>query len=76
MIFSRRIFSLFVTIGKINAIADLLPEMPWVREAPVFLIFLANGRRLPKISEMRGEAPFQMTISICCSTRRSMPASS
>lgn len=42
---------------KINAIADLLPEMPWVREAPVFLIFLANGRRLPKISEMRGK-PF------------------
>jgi len=42
---------------KINAIADLLTEMPWVREAPVFLVFLANGRRLPKISEMRGK-PF------------------
>ena len=42
------------TIGKI---ADLLPEMPWLREAPVFLVFLANGRRLPKISQMRGK-PF------------------
>src|SRR6478736_8817486 len=42
---------------RINAIADLLTEMPWVREAPVFLVFLANGRRLPKISEMRGK-PF------------------
>ena len=35
---------------KINAIADLLPEMPWLREAPVFLVFLANGGRLPKVS--------------------------
>lgn len=42
---------------KINAIADLLPEMPWLRTAPVFLVFLANGRRLPKISGMRGK-PF------------------
>src|SRR5436853_372630 len=37
--------------SKIRAIAELLPEMPWVREAPVFLIFLANGRRLPQISQ-------------------------
>jgi nitroreductase len=43
--------------SKINAIADLLPEMPWLRETPVFLVFLANGRRLPKISQMRGK-PF------------------
>jgi nitroreductase/FMN reductase [NAD(P)H] len=42
---------------KIHAIADLLPEMSWVRDAPVFLVFLANGRRLPEISEMRGK-PF------------------
>jgi nitroreductase len=43
--------------SKIQDIAELLPEMPWVREAPVFLIFLANGRRLPQISRMRGK-PF------------------
>ncbi len=42
---------------KIHAIASLLAEMPWVREAPVFLVFLANGRRLPQISQMRGR-PF------------------
>jgi FMN reductase [NAD(P)H] len=43
--------------SKINAIADLLPEMPWLRETPVFLVFLANGCRLPKICQMRGK-PF------------------
>jgi nitroreductase len=43
--------------AKIYAIADLLPEMPWLREAPVFLFFLANGRRLPTISRLRGK-PF------------------
>ncbi len=42
---------------KIHAIAGLLAEMPWVRETPVFLVFLANGRRLPQISQMRGR-PF------------------
>jgi nitroreductase len=40
-----------------GAIADLLPAMPWVREAPAFLVFLANGGRLPQISELRGK-PF------------------
>lgn len=43
--------------AKIHAIADLLPEMPWLREAPVFLVFLANGRRLPEISQLR-DKPF------------------
>jgi len=42
---------------KIHAIADLLPEMPWLRETPVFLVFLANGRRLPQISKARSK-PF------------------
>jgi nitroreductase len=40
--------------AKIHAITDLLPEMPWINETPVFLIFLANGRRLPQISRIRG----------------------
>jgi FMN reductase [NAD(P)H] len=43
--------------SKRDAIADLLPEMPWLREAPVFLLFLANGRRVPFISKTRGK-PF------------------
>ena len=38
-------------------IADLLPAMPWLREAPVFLVFLANGRRVPQIAALRGK-PF------------------
>ena len=40
-----------------DAIADLLPDMPWVRTAPAFLVFLANGRRVPRIAELR-EKPF------------------
>lgn len=43
--------------AKIQAIGGLLPEMPWLRETPVFLVFLANGRRVPQISQMRGK-PF------------------
>jgi nitroreductase/FMN reductase [NAD(P)H] len=38
-------------------IADMLPEMSWVREAPVFLVFLANGRRTPQLAALRGK-PF------------------
>ncbi len=40
-----------------KAIADLLPDMPFVGRAPCFVVFLANGRRLPAISELRGK-PF------------------
>jgi FMN reductase [NAD(P)H] len=43
-----------ITRARITA---LLPEMPWLLEAPVFLVFLANGRRLPLVSQMRGK-PF------------------
>ncbi len=39
------------------AIADLIPDQPFIRAAPVFLVFLANGRRLAEISKMRGK-PF------------------
>ena len=40
---------------KHESIADLLPEMPWIREAPVFLVFLANGRRVPVNAARRGK---------------------
>jgi nitroreductase/FMN reductase [NAD(P)H] len=40
--------------AKRSAIAGLLPEMPWVSDAPVFVVFLANGRRVPVISRLRG----------------------
>jgi len=38
-------------------IAALIPDQPFIRSAPAFLVFLANGRRLPEISMMRGK-PF------------------
>src|SRR5690242_20006677 len=40
-----------------TVIADLIPDQPFIRSAPVFLVFLANGRRLAEISKMRGK-PF------------------
>ncbi len=41
-----------------QAIADLIPDMPWVRNAPVFLMFCGNNRRIRQIAELRGK-PFQ-----------------
>jgi nitroreductase len=48
-----------VIVGKADqaTIADLIPDQPFIRTAPVFLVFLANGRRLAEISKMRGK-PF------------------
>ena len=40
-----------------EAIGELLPEMPWAKTAPVFLVFLANGRRVPFVAKARGK-PF------------------
>ena len=40
-----------------KAIADLIPDMPWVRSAPVFLVFCGNNRRIRQIGELRGK-PF------------------
>lgn len=43
--------------AKRNAIFDLIPSMPWMREAPVLLLFCGDGARLPKIASLRGK-PF------------------
>jgi nitroreductase len=43
--------------AKQTAIAVLITDMPWIADAPAFLVFLANGRRLPLIAELR-EKPF------------------
>lgn len=43
--------------GKRQAIAALIPDMPWIGQSPVFLVFLANGRRLTEIAGRRG-TPF------------------
>ena len=42
---------------KRRIIADLIPDQSWIRTAPAFLVFLANGRRLSEIAKMRGK-PF------------------
>jgi nitroreductase/FMN reductase [NAD(P)H] len=40
-----------------HEIAAGIPDMPWIESAPAFLVFLANGRRLPFLSALRGK-PF------------------
>ena len=42
---------------KIKAIATLIPDMPWINDAPVFLVFCGNNRRIRQIGEWRGK-PF------------------
>lgn len=43
--------------ARIKAIADLIPEMPWINDAPVFLVFCGNNRRIRQIGDWRGK-PF------------------
>jgi nitroreductase/FMN reductase [NAD(P)H] len=43
--------------AKRKVLADLLPDQPHVRDAPAFLVFLANGRRFRELFAMRGR-PF------------------
>jgi nitroreductase/FMN reductase [NAD(P)H] len=40
-----------------KVIADLVSDNPWVRTAPVFLIFCGDNRRTRQVAEMRGK-PF------------------
>ncbi len=43
--------------AKIKAIADGIPDMPWIADAPVLLVFCGNNRRIRQIGEWRGK-PF------------------
>ena len=43
--------------AKVNAIADSIPDMPWIANAPVFLVFCGNNRRIRQIGDWRGK-PF------------------
>jgi nitroreductase/FMN reductase [NAD(P)H] len=43
--------------GTRARIADLLPHMPWVRAAPAFLVFCANGARVRQVAALR-DKPF------------------
>jgi nitroreductase/FMN reductase [NAD(P)H] len=38
-------------------IVATIPDMPWINEAPAFLVFVANGARLPLMSRLR-DKPF------------------
>ncbi len=42
---------------KRRTLSELLPDQTWMRTAPAFLVFLANGRRLTEISKLRNK-PF------------------
>lgn len=42
---------------KIKAIASFIPDMPWINDAPVFLMFCGNNRRIRQIGKWRGK-PF------------------
>ena len=36
-----------------RAIAAPITDMPWIADAPAFMVFIANGRRVPAISMLR-----------------------
>src|SRR5687768_2898593 len=42
---------------SISAIAALIPEMPWIADAPALLVFCGNNRRIRRIGEWRNK-PF------------------
>ena len=43
--------------SKRQAIVDLIDDMPWIMEAPVFLVFCGNNRRLRLLAQRR-DKPF------------------
>jgi nitroreductase len=40
-----------------QGIVAAIPDMPWIMDAPVFLVFVGNGTRLPEIAKLR-DKPF------------------
>src|SRR5215469_16479689 len=40
--------------GRRDRLAELVPDMPWIGMAPVFLVFCGDAHRLERIGEMRG----------------------
>jgi nitroreductase/FMN reductase [NAD(P)H] len=42
--------------ARIKSIADWIPDMPWINDAPVFLVFCANNRRIRQIGQWRDKA--------------------
>src|SRR5262245_37377898 len=37
-----------------DRLAALVPDMPWIGSAPVFLVFCGDARRLERLAELRG----------------------
>lgn len=37
-----------------DVVTDLIPSMPWIKQAPEFLIFCGDGRRIKRVCELRG----------------------
>jgi FMN reductase [NAD(P)H] len=44
----------FADDRKRNAVTDLFPSMPWIKQAPVFLLFCGDGRRIREVCKLRG----------------------
>lgn len=40
-----------------KTIVDAIPDMPWIMDAPAFLMFIGNGARLPLVAKLRAK-PF------------------
>jgi nitroreductase/FMN reductase [NAD(P)H] len=40
-----------------KGIVATIPDMPWIEDAPAFLVFVGNGQRLPAMSRLR-DKPF------------------
>lgn len=49
-------YSIVVVRNKetIQKIADLVPNMPWITNAPVFLVFLGDVRRIRRLADAQG----------------------
>lgn len=44
----------FADDKKRDAVTDLFPSMPWIKQAPVFLLFCGDGRRIKQVCDLRG----------------------
>ena len=45
----------FVDPARRAAVTDLIPSMPWIKQAPVFLLFCGDSRRIRRVCELRGK---------------------
>src|SRR5712691_4054232 len=40
--------------GKQTTIGGWIPDMPWIAQAPLFMVFCGDHRRMRRVSELRG----------------------